>query len=640
MATLTDYELSTRLPVPGVDYPKPFLNINKYYNIKNIKELFDLCSYMYYNNEILANGIYGLSEYPVTRIVIESDTDSITEEYVNEKLKALLIELGLDYFTYGNAFLFHTTPFDNYIHCPACRSDILVSRAKGDKENQHFKIQNKKIVFVCPKCKQKSKTDKIFSKPQAKIDVEDLILIRLNPMFMDIKANIYTGAEKYEITVDKRLKRSILAGERFHLETTPATFIKAVLQEKKVELRKDRVCHLKREGLSDSFPEWGKPLIYSVLKTAYHFTLLQRSQFSICSQLIVPMNIIFPRDVANHLHNAVPLNMLNARIKHEVYKWRRSHSYIPIFPIPVDQITVGGQGRSLFLAPELESLMKRMIIGMGVPQEFVYGGLQWTGSSVSLRMLENRFYRYREKLGTVLNVIAKMIRIHVLKFDKSRKFKLKMVPLRSGDDTQRKAQYMNLASAGVLSKQTLLNEFDDIDYMEELNKIKGEREKENELGIMTNIMNLKVNAMMQDYEKPSMKYHSGIEYPLYTGTEGSSMSEAMKELEYFLQQDPNNQEVIIQNLSQINPDLASLLMTIAQKGSYDDNDVMNYTTLKKKIPGGQEGADAQTREVTTTTQQTQIPQQGLAPSKVPKQQMGAGNPDAMKGGTPKTEGRL
>lgn len=50
-------------------------------------------------------------------------------------------------------------------------------------------------------------------------------------------------------------------------------------------------------------------------------------------------------------------------------------NYIPIMPLPLGQQSVGGDGRALLLFNEMQTLSEHIIMGMGVPREFLMGGL-------------------------------------------------------------------------------------------------------------------------------------------------------------------------------------------------------------------------------------------------------------------------
>jgi hypothetical protein len=69
-------------------------------------------------------------------------------------------------------------------------------------------------------------------------------------------------------------------------------------------------------------------------------------------------------------------------------------NYIPIMPLPIGQETIGGDGRNLLLTQEMQLWSEQILNGMMVPKEFVMGGLSYAGTNVSMRMMENMFIGY------------------------------------------------------------------------------------------------------------------------------------------------------------------------------------------------------------------------------------------------------
>jgi hypothetical protein len=102
---------------------------------------------------------------------------------------------------------------------------------------------------------------------------------------------------------------------------------------------------------------------------------------------------------------------------------------------------------------------------MGVPREFILGGMSYAGTNVSMRMLENSFLgyilRHKSLFTWVMREIGSFLRWPVA----NGRFK----PFKMADDLQRKAFDLQLNQAGKLSDTTLLagSDYD----QEEENKI-------------------------------------------------------------------------------------------------------------------------------------------------------------------------
>jgi hypothetical protein len=133
---------------------------------------------------------------------------------------------------------------------------------------------------------------------------------------------------------------------------------------------------------------------------------------------------------------------------------------------------------------------------MGIPQEFIFGGLNFTGSSVSLRTLENDFIQNRSQLLDLVEWVKDKVKSWLSCPDVT---SLRFADFRMADDIQRNQQLIGLNAAGKISDQTLLTElgykFDDEvkkrlgevhiqNYMQDL-LIKGQARSQGEAQMIT-----------------------------------------------------------------------------------------------------------------------------------------------------------
>lgn len=153
-------------------------------------------------------------------------------------------------------------------------------------------------------------------------------------------------------------------------------------------------------------------------------------------------------------------------------------------PIPVNAQIVGAQGKALMLTNEIQEMTNQVLAGMGVPNEFVYGGLQWSGANISLRMLENQFINYRNMMQQVIDYIVDQCHTYF----NMPKIKVHMQAFKMADDIAQKDLFMRMVEAGMISKHTMMRElFNHIDYDKEQEYIKTERLKEQERAIQEQI---------------------------------------------------------------------------------------------------------------------------------------------------------
>src|SRR5690606_35126205 len=154
----------------------------------------------------------------------------------------------------------------------------------------------------------------------------------------------------------------------------------------------DNFRHLRRPTLAEQDQGWGKPLIIHVLKDMFYLYTLRRAQEAIALEHIVPFDMIYPMPNAQQ-DPYIHVNLANWRSEIEgvIKQHRRDPNFKAVIPIPVGFGRLGGDGKAMMLTPELNYLTQTIVGGMGIPQEFIFGGLNYTGSSISLRTLENDF---------------------------------------------------------------------------------------------------------------------------------------------------------------------------------------------------------------------------------------------------------
>ena len=139
-------------------------------------------------------------------------------------------------------------------------------------------------------------------------------------------------------------------------------------------------------------------------------------------------------------------------------------NYKIVSPVPVNVINVGGEGRNLLLTPEIEQIQNEILAGMNVPREFIFGGLSYSGSSISLRILENQFATYRLLLedfvqNFLIKGMAKARGEWLTEDDNENLVTIKFAELKMQDDVQQKQLIVQLNSAGKCSNDYMWKAF-------------------------------------------------------------------------------------------------------------------------------------------------------------------------------------
>lgn len=411
-------------------YTSPMLTLSDYKLPKSTPEFFKWCKYYYTFDPLIAGAINAMSTFPVTEMYLEdmaanqgdgtvddrgvrgsddeSDTLKLYKRVLFKKLNItnFCILVGIDYHLYGNCFVF---------------GEMETGR-DGKLEWAH--------------------------------------VVRLDPNKIYIDFNSVTQEKRYRWVVPDSLRK--LCKEKKPIEEynkIPEIIKAAVAQNKSILLNSKRIYHFARP--SDSAGDggvWGTPVIAHVMKLITYRNILRQAQEAIAREHIVPMRVYYMQsqphgsDYTQTSNWDNVANNLAAHISRSV----RDPNYKVVSPYPLGVLNVGGEGRQLLLTPEIEQIQNEILAGMNVPREFLFGGVSYSGTSISLRILENQFITYRLNLSDFVNdfLIRGMAEARgdwTSEFDDDYLVGAKFVDMKMVDDVQQKQLIVDLNRSGKLT---------------------------------------------------------------------------------------------------------------------------------------------------------------------------------------------
>lgn len=458
MSTQSQFDLVRRRA--GVNYPSPYFDIASTYVPPSVKEMFKWCRFFFFSHSIISPIIYKISEYPITGLMYQGDGEEDDDETLSPKakenwvkllestleIKSRLIEILLDYNVYGNAFVSILYPFKRYLVCPQCDERQSVEKAS-------YKWHDVKFKGVCSGCSQAV----VYKVEDVQIKNRSMCkLIRWNPFNINMDHCQPTDERIFIYKIPAKDKKAIISGKKFWIERAPWVYIEAVRKNQNIELDPKNLFHFKRPIIADQDMAWGMPIILPVLKDAYWLQILRKANEAISLDHIVPWRIIYPAanaEVSPYINQN--LGSWRDKIEREIRKWRNDPNHISVFPLPVGAQNFGGDAKLLQVWQEEKILQSQIAGGLGVPIEFIFGGLNWTGSSVSLRVLENHFLTDRELIDSFLN---EFLLPNLMRYFRLPKIRLKQRDFKMADDIQQKQLASQLNQMGKLSDTTLLGE--------------------------------------------------------------------------------------------------------------------------------------------------------------------------------------
>lgn len=436
----------------GIRYPSPFFDVGHTYLPPNLKSLLRWCRYYFYTNPTINAAVTKMSSYPLTDLHYDTESPGhqhIWDELLNKKLKirAFLYGVGLDYFTYGNAFIGISFPMRKHLICKNCGHSHDIQRTD-------YKFRDFKYEGVCQSCGHSGEMtvhDRYYR------SADSIKMVRWNPEDIDIEYNAHNGEKKILYNLPIQMKNDIRLGKRNIIETVPDIYIQAVKKNKAMHLTK--CYHFARQSISQNQKNmgWGISMILPVMKETYYMQMLRKAQEMIAQEHIVPLRIIFPQGASatSDPYSSINLQEWSSKMRKEIEAWKYDSNHIPIMPIPVGNQTLGGDGRALLLSQEMRLIEESVIAGMGVPVEFVKGGTSYGGTSLSMHILKNQFETYR---AAVLELIQDFIIGEVSKYMEWPTIKVRLKRFHMADDLQRASLSLQLNQAAKLSDKTLLEE--------------------------------------------------------------------------------------------------------------------------------------------------------------------------------------
>lgn len=415
-------------------------------------------------------------------------------------------------------------PFKRRYICPKCgeihdsiadiRSPRWESKLERGKKNKY----KHSLKGVCRSCKRTVEftLEKEYLTPSVDDLSGHLKFLTIHPKYVEIKHNELTGEDTYYLTIPDSVKSYIKEFDPEIFDTSYLDVIKAVFTNKALKLRRNAIYHFKTNGLTgEIYRGRGESSALAVFPILFFVQVLQRSQeFVGRDRTANYRGLTIPPDTSS----LVNYEKYKDHIEKELEKWREDPNYFAWFPVPIQQINFSGEFKNLFLGQEIEALMNMVLAGLEIPREFVYGGLTYSGSSVSLRMLENNFIEFSESLNEMISsfvvpVVANYYNLPIGQGEDQIRFqKFKMA-----DDMQAKQLMLSVAQAGAVSKHTLLQTIDpSLSWESEKEQIKKENEDMAEITAKAQTLTSRIQfeeQMRQNIEmtKAQMKLQGGGE---------------------------------------------------------------------------------------------------------------------------------
>ena len=374
------------------EHSNPYLNYTQRFTPKRLKDLFLWCEYLFYNSPHIYAALRKFGEYPITTVTYDTTNNALkrNHKYLLEKVlkvRELLIQGTLDKYVYGNGFISMYQPFLRYLKCTSCYVNTAIKSI-----DYKFDIKNLTFTYTCPGCNKKVTVgrDNVIDRKQ--MLSKRVNFIRWDPKLMDIDHNPITNESVYYYTIPPDLIRKVRNGHKTLIDTLPLGFLDAIRLRKQFRFVQNAIYHLKVGGPAGINPHWGLPPLLAVLSKFHYTEILRKANEAIALDHMVPFRVLHPAQSSNsgdpivHMSLTKWADTMQAQLK----AWRRDNLHMMFSPVPLGATQVGGQGRALLTLGEVQEAEKNIVAALGIPMEFLYGGLTGAGMETTLRLIENQ----------------------------------------------------------------------------------------------------------------------------------------------------------------------------------------------------------------------------------------------------------
>ena len=374
---------------------------------------------------------------------------------------------------YGNSFVSLYLPFERYLVCPDCGTEVHISKIKYDFDADHGRF-----MCECPKCRR-GKVE--FKRKDRRLrDTSKINIIRWNPKRIKLKVHPISGEIKYYYKLEEKFVRKVREGDPFYINTAQWGFIDTCVGEsaKKdsseclFEFAEGQLYHMRDTvfaGLQDRIKGWAIPPLLPYFKLAYYIQLMRRYDEAIALDFIMPFRILYPQGQAPGGQDAltmVSMGTFIAAMSRMVEKKRANMTSIEVAPFAIGYELIGGEAKQLAPKESIQQAEQELLNAMGFPQELFAGTLSLQAAPVALRLFEREWNPFVDGMNDILQWVSDQVSRYFM-WDKAT---VRLTPITLADDMEKKGLQMQAAAGQDISKQTAYRAMG-IDYLQEQQRI-------------------------------------------------------------------------------------------------------------------------------------------------------------------------
>jgi len=449
-------------------------------------------------SEALHNAVKGTSAYNQNVAAVGSTDSGCAEwaDFLDKKIRirSVLKEFGANACTFSAAVVTLHRPFRKVALCQSCEAPYHMEVNEDGSADWHFEEGYRTIGFTCKSCNSRNTRASVRDEHYQQ-SVEGVRAVVLDMENIRAIRNDITGDLRVYYVIPDYVREMMRVGMYTDYEMMlqyPQSYLVAAANfdsSKHNMITGDKPAIRLREGefflwksASPTRGHNGLPLpdFLATFKETWLMRLMEKSQEAISTKEIIPLTVLFPNLAAGgdtDLYQMVQVANYMPALSDMLEKHTRDPNYRAVMPFPIGSHTIGGEGRQLMLHQEIRALMEIICAALGCPIDFLFGGMSYSGSNVSVKQVMTQLHEMQVGMQELAQWISDKLVVHL---NRSMSYEIKMSELRIGDDLAYVQMLSGLAGGGQVSMQTLHDEMR-INHGAELDRIRSDQEFQNTL---------------------------------------------------------------------------------------------------------------------------------------------------------------
>lgn len=304
----------------------------------------------------------------------------------------------------------------------------------------------------------------------------------LEPEVVEIHQDLYDEDARYELIPTEELKKLVNspdADSAARKEKLPEIVLKAVNSGKNIPLDPQATSIIARTTSPSAIR--GTPVMQSIFKALIYQDFIRLAQLRIAERHQMPIELWTLGNLENKI---LPTEQDLADLKTMISQAVQAPPFVMVYPPIVDYKVLGVKDKLLNLYDDYNYIHDQILVGLGVNKNLILGeGPAFSNvKTMALHKLVMEYQAIRDTFEKwIINKVFRRVAEENGFYHTKNGKRVLMLPEISwkksldieGEESQRKL-YFDMWKVGIVSTETLMNKFPDLDFENEKKKLEGE----------------------------------------------------------------------------------------------------------------------------------------------------------------------